>query len=255
MVIGIEEFRNYFRDYAANYVIIGRTACDIIIEEAGFTPRATKDIDIILIVEALSEDFVKKFWEFITDANYQRQEKSSDDNKYYRFINPENKDFPLQIELFSKVPELLDIYDNAHLTPIPVDDDLSSLSAILMNDDYYHYTIEHSSVEDGVNIANNEALICLKAKAFLDMTERKQNGEHIDERNIRKHKTDIFRLAVLLTDSDVFILPESIKLDFQNVIEKLTDSLPDKIIYKNMGLGNIDINKVFDQIISNFNLK
>ncbi len=169
--------------------------------------------------------------------------------------NSGNKDFPLQIELFSKVPELLDIYDNAHLTPIPVDDDLSSLSAILMNDDYYHYTIEHSSVEDGVNIANNEALICLKAKAFLDMTERKQNGEHIDERNIRKHKTDIFRLAVLLTDSDVFLLPESIKLDFQNVIEKLTDSLPDKIIYKNMGLGNIDLNKVFDQIISNFNLK
>ncbi len=63
MVIGLEEFRNYFRDYAANYVIIGGTACDIIIEEAGFTPRATKDIDIILIVEALSEDFVKKFWE------------------------------------------------------------------------------------------------------------------------------------------------------------------------------------------------
>ena len=153
MVIGIERFREYFKDYTGNYVIIGGTACDIIIEDAGFTPRATKDIDIILIVEALSSGFVKKFWAFIKDANYKRQEKSSDDKKYYRFINPENKDFPVQIELFSKEPELLDLDDNSHLTPIPVDDDLSNLSAILMNDDYYHYTLEHSSVEEGVNIA------------------------------------------------------------------------------------------------------
>ncbi len=45
------------------FVIIGGTACDIIIDEAGFTPRATKDIDIIIVVEALSPDFVTQFLE------------------------------------------------------------------------------------------------------------------------------------------------------------------------------------------------
>ena len=35
-----------------NYVIIGGTACDIIIEDAGLTTRVTKDIDMILVVEA-----------------------------------------------------------------------------------------------------------------------------------------------------------------------------------------------------------
>ena len=49
MVVGLDIFKKYFEQYPDNYIIIGGTACDIIIGEAGFTPRATKDIDIILI--------------------------------------------------------------------------------------------------------------------------------------------------------------------------------------------------------------
>ena len=53
MVIGLDVFKKYFEAYPDNYVIIGGTACDLIIDDAGFVPRATKDIDIILVVEAL----------------------------------------------------------------------------------------------------------------------------------------------------------------------------------------------------------
>lgn len=42
-----------------------------------------------------------------------------------------------------------------------------------MDDDYYNYTIEHSTLEEGVHIANIESLICLKCRAYLEMTERK----------------------------------------------------------------------------------
>ncbi len=34
MVRGIEKFREYFKDFPDNYVIIGGTACDIIISDA-----------------------------------------------------------------------------------------------------------------------------------------------------------------------------------------------------------------------------
>jgi hypothetical protein len=169
MVIGIDKFREYFKDFIGNYIIIGGTACDIILDDAGFTPRATKDIDMILIVEALTPEFVKQFWVFVKEAKYERKEKSTDKRKYYRFLNPENKEFPKQVELFSRIPDLLDLKEESHLTPIPVDDDISSLSAILLNEGYYNYTIDHSTVEDNIHIANTEALICLKAKAFLDM--------------------------------------------------------------------------------------
>ena len=70
MVRGLEIFRQHFKDFTDNYVIIGGTACDIIIDNIGLTPRATKDIDIILVIEALSPEFVKHFWEFIKTGNY-----------------------------------------------------------------------------------------------------------------------------------------------------------------------------------------
>lgn len=254
MVRGLEIFKKYFKDYSENYIIIGGTACDVIIDDAGFEARATKDIDIILIVEALTKEFVLKFWEFINDGEYERREKSEDQRKYYRFIQPKTKNFPLQIELFSKIPDLMDLEGEPHLTPIPVDDDLSSLSAILMDDEYYKFTINNSRTEAGVHFAGTEALICLKAKAFLDLTQRKSEGEDVDGRSIRKHKTDIFRLAVLLPSEHQVKLPDRIKNDLNAFVDSISEELPDKAIFKQMGIGAIDIEQVFRQIKSIFSL-
>ena len=60
MVIGLDKFKEYFEEYPNNYVIIGGTACDIKIEEAGFIPRATDDIDIILANDLPDKDIFKK---------------------------------------------------------------------------------------------------------------------------------------------------------------------------------------------------
>ena len=254
MVIGIDKFREYFKDFADSYIIIGGTACDIILDDAGLTPRATKDIDIILVVEALKPEFVKQFWAFIKEGNYEQKEKSHDERKYYRFLKPANKEFPKQVELFSRIPDLLNLEEESHLTPIPVDDDISNLSAILLNEDYYNYTLDHSTIEDDLKIANTEALICLKAKAFLDMTVRKAKGKQVDEKHIRKHKGDVFRLAILLTGEDEFELPKNIHNDLLAFAEVVVNDLPDKAIFKEIGLGNIDVKLVFDQLIKNFKL-
>ncbi len=47
MVRGLDIFKKYFEQYTENYVIIGGTACNITIDEAGFVPRATKDIECV----------------------------------------------------------------------------------------------------------------------------------------------------------------------------------------------------------------
>jgi hypothetical protein len=54
------------------------------------------------------------------------------------------------------VPDILTVDKDVRLTPIPVDDDLSSLSAILMDEEYYKYVIEHSSQHGEVKRANPE---------------------------------------------------------------------------------------------------
>lgn len=254
MVRGLEIFRKHFNEFADNYVIIGGTACDIIIDNIGLTPRATKDIDIILVIEALSPAFVAHFWEFIKQGNYEVKEKSEEDRKYYRFQKPQVEEYPFQIELFSRIPDLLDLDEGTHLTPIPVDTEISSLSAILMDDDYYNFTIQHSQLDNGIHLANTEALIGLKAKAFLDYKTRKENGEKIDEKQLRKHKMDIFRLLLLLTPEDNFTIAESIKSDIANFVAVVKDDLPDKQIFKEMGAGNVDVKELFELLIRAFNL-
>lgn len=255
MVNGVDTFKRYFADYEDNYIIIGGTACDIIEEDAGQNPRATKDIDIILIVEALKPEFVKRFWQFIIDGDYTTRQRSNGKSEYYRFLKPKVKSFPFQLELFARKPDVLDISEASTLTPIPVDEDLSSLSAILMNDAYYNYTLEHSQIADGIRIANTESLICLKAKAFLDLSLRKNNGEQIDSTNIRKHPSDIFRLAVTLTGATVHTLPEELYNDLSEFCQTISSSLPEKQWFKSIGIASIDPIVVFERLCQSFQIE
>ena len=255
MVKGIDIFREFFKDHTNNYVLIGGAACDELLTEAGLTFRATKDLDIILIVEALSPEFVEKFWQFVKDGNYENKQKSTGERKYYRFYKPAKSEYPYQLELFARNPDLLDLADDSHLTPIPVDEDLLSLSAILMYEDYYNVTIEYSLVEGSLHYADTKTLICLKAKAFLDLRARKEKGEQVDERNIRKHKNDVIRLAALLTAEDELTLPGPIKTDMQDFIENLKSEPPDyKQIGKNLGIGVLNGDALIRQLIMTFSL-
>jgi len=251
MVRGIEKFKEYFSEYEDNYIIIGGTACDILEENAGQQPRATKDIDIILIVEALTADFVKQFWKFVREGQYETRQRGNGKHEYFRFLKPQITEFPYQIEIFARKPDVLEIADDTRLTPIPIDEDLSSLSAILMNENYYHFTLERSIIEDNLRLANIESLIVLKAKAFIDLSDRKAKEESIDEKNIRKHKNDIFRLATMLTRMDKFILPADIQNDMNIFCQMVSQSLPDTAFFKSIGLI-VKPEDVFDLLCNAF---
>jgi hypothetical protein len=253
MVRGIEQFKAFFAGFEDNYVIIGGTACEIHEEIYAQTPRGTKDIDIILIVGALSKEFVIRFWNFVKAAHYGEQnrgtvEKQHTRQEFYRFMKPVNQEYPYQVELFSRNLGLIDFPDDAHLTPIPVSEDLSSLSAILMNDDYYHYTIKHSRLEDGIHIANIESLICLKCKAYLEMSERKTRGEQIDSKQIAKHKKDVFRLAAMLGAAETFAIPKSLSDDIESFCKKASSDLPNADFIKAAGLGRITGEELIQQL-------
>jgi hypothetical protein len=235
MVKGLEVFGKYFSDFKDQYVIIGGAACDIHIQSAELTPRATKDIDMILIIEALSSEFVNRFWDFIVDGEYERQE-NGEERVYFRFVKPANAEFPVQVELFARNPDLLDLDERVHLTPVPTPDDLSSLSAILLDDAYYHFVIDHSEIVNGIHWASIEALLCLKAKAFIDISRRIQEGSKEDNKLLRKHKGDVFRLGILLAESEVYMLPDQLSEDMTFFLDLVKDDLPDKAMFKEMGV-------------------
>ena len=53
MVKGLDTFRKYFADYEKQYVLIGGAACDIEFESNEASFRATRDLDMVLIIVPL----------------------------------------------------------------------------------------------------------------------------------------------------------------------------------------------------------
>ncbi|MDD5698760.1 MAG: hypothetical protein PHH77_09115 [Victivallaceae bacterium] len=213
MVKGLELFRERFAAFADRYILIGGAACDIILNRAAVPFRVTRDFDIVLCVESLDADFGTAFWNFIKAGGYQIREKTSGAKQFYRFSKPVDPAFPVMLELFSRQPDTFDIANESQLTPIPIDDEVSSLSAILLDDAYYTF-IQASKIEiEGISLITPECLIVLKAKAWFDLTERRQRGEAVDSKDIRKHKNDICRLFAVLSPTVSITLPPNMKND------------------------------------------
>jgi hypothetical protein len=199
VVRGLDVFREFFAGHADQYVLIGGTAATLAMEEAGLAFRATKDLDIVLHIEALTPDFGELFWRFVEAGRYESRQ-ASDTGKpvFYRFQKPADERFPVMLELFCRAPDGIKLAEGSHLTPIPVDEAVASLSAILLDDANYEFILEGRKEVDGLPWVGEDRLIPLKASAWLDLGERQAKGERVDTKNIRKHANDVLRLSQLL---------------------------------------------------------
>lgn len=256
---GIDKIRQYLGKYKGNYVIIGGTACNLNLEEAALPGRATKDIDMIVVCEALTPEYLNSFWDFIKAGGYTAwQVKSENENHryFYRFINPSDQSFPAYIELFSRKPNAITLPLDAHIVHIPAPDYLSSFSAILMDDDYYNYAVSHAIELNGVQVIDRDALIILKIKAYLNNLLRKEAGQAVQSDDIEKHKRDAYRMVHTLTPQDHFIAKESMKDDIASFLQALEkDSINTKAISKFMGVTEITQTRFIEIIKTTYGLE
>ena len=251
MVKGLEIFREHFRNYADRYVLIGGAACDIAMTAAGLAFRATKDLDIVLYVEALDAAFVQAFWEFVRMGGYEVQEKSTGEKQFYRFQKPTNADYPFMLELFSRQPDVLQVAEGSHLTPLPVEEDISSLSAILLDNHYYDFIRAGRQESDGLPMVGAAQLIALKARAWLDLSERASRGEQIDSKTIKKHKNDVFRLYQILDPAIDPMALETVKKDIGDFISRMRI---EEIDLKSLGLRTGTRDDILTEIARVFRL-
>ena len=173
MVNGIEIFKEHFKEYKNQYAIIGGFACDLLMTDAGLDFRQTADIDMVIIIEALTTEFAAAFWTFIDKGGYQARQRSSGRPEFYRFVNPKNSDYPKMIELFSRPQNNIKLWQDTHLMPLHIDDEISSLSAILLDDDYYQFLLNGRIEIDGISILDAEHIIPLKMKAWIDLKSKR----------------------------------------------------------------------------------
>ena len=191
---GIDKFRERFADHEGEYVLIGGGACDLLFGETGQDFRATKDLDLVLLVEALTPEFGRVFWDFVREGGYENRQKSDGKPQFYRFSKPKDPAFPTMLELFARTDINLRDAESGPM-PIHIDDEVSSLSAILLDEEYYRLLIENRTSADGVAVLSVEGLIPFKAKAWLDLSARQAGRQAVDEKNVKKHRNDVCRLA------------------------------------------------------------
>ena len=195
MVVGLDKFREHFADHADHYALIGGTACSLIFNEVGIGLRQTNDIDMVLCVEVVNPSFWQSLKAFLESGGYQARERSNGRKEFYRFLNPTEQTYPAMLELFSRRSGDLEIPYYAELTVIKDPDETLSLSAILLEKDYYEALLASRRRIDEIHVLDESLLIPFKARAFVDLSQRKVTGDLTAKgSDIKKHRNDVFKL-------------------------------------------------------------
>ena len=201
---------------------------------------------MVLIIEALTPQFGERFWEFILDGKYRNKDTNGGKPQFYRFDKPEDDSFPKMIELFCRTD--FELKEVEGITPIHIDDEISSLSAILLDEDYYKALLDGKVVKNSLSVLRPEYIILFKAKAYLDLKMRKESGGSVDSGDIKKHKKDILRIAAELMLERVADLPETVDSDIQTFIDSLEQEPFDQNSLKMYGLKNDDVVSLLKRI-------
>jgi hypothetical protein len=99
-----------------------------------------------------------------------------------------------------------------------------------------------------IAVLSHTYLIPFKAKAWLDLRDRKSKGQHVDEKDNRKHKNDILRLATLLAGTEQCELPDPVRRDIALFIDNLRSESVDLKALKISGITFEDILTVLEQV-------
>jgi hypothetical protein len=254
MVRGLDIFQERFAAYVDQYVLIGGTAASLTMEEAGLEFRATKDLDIVLHVEALTSAFGEAFWKFVADGGYEiRQASDTGKPIFYRFQKPADARYPAMVELFARAPDGLNPAEGSQLTPIPLDEAVSSLSAILLDEVYYAFIMAGRREVNGLPWVGEDRLIPLKAIAWLELTARKEQGAKVDANDVRKHLNDVLRLSQLLASTTRVAVNEKISADMTRFLVAVAADT--SIDPRKLQLGNVTVPELIARIAQAYEIE
>lgn len=107
------------------------------------------------------------------------------------------------------------------IIPIDAEEGLYSLSAIMLDPEYFEMIKQNVEKSTIAPCTNTQATIMLKMSAFRDLKERNDD-------KYKKHRRDIFKLSFLLTGEEKISLLGRMKEDFDAFIEHVETQLDAK---------------------------
>ena len=97
-------------------------------------------------------------------------------------------------------------------TPISLDDGVRSLSAIVLDEEYYKYAKDHRDFSAGVPCLSLDALVVFKSSAYLNLlSDKQQDPASVRTEDLNKHRNDVFRLVSVMPEDSKLKLPDLIK--------------------------------------------
>lgn len=212
MVKGFDKFKQYFAKHSDSFIVIGGTAMQLQGSEGGFVPRVTQDIDILVLVEQMSEAFTSAFHAFLREGRYDcyitKEPDGSNKPRFYRFVTPKNAAFPTRIELLSAPG--LPPPEGIRYMSLPDEPD-NSMSAIVLDRIYYDFARANTVAINEIPCLNRSALMVFKAVAHLNlMDEYKRTGNRMRYHDSKKHRRDVLALAGAVPPNEVVIAPNEI---------------------------------------------
>lgn len=230
--VGLSHFQNYCKDFDEHYVVVGGFATIMLLDrELEGHGKATYDIDLVLLTSN-NLAMTQKIKQYITEGKYTIQKGAKEQYQYYRFVKPEVENFAKEIELFASNENDLDLDENQRIIPIDPEEGLYSLSAIMLDPEYFAMIKQNVEKSTLAPCTNTQATIMLKMSAFYDLQERGDD-------KYKKHRRDILKLALLLTGEEKINLIGRMQNDFdtfvahlhtldQKTISTIVDKLPVK---------------------------
>ena len=122
----------------------------------------------------------------------------------------------------------------------------------MLDNNYYNFLKEGRTIVNDITVLGAEYLIPFKTKAWLDLSNKKASGEHVDNKNIKKHKNDVSRLSELI-DTDIKILVENII--YADIVKFVKDMEKEEIDLKKLGIPNKTNEQILNEILELYTVK
>lgn len=255
IVNGIDVFREAFAPYADSFIVIGGSACRAVIPDGDIRPRKTTDIDMVLVPQELSAGFVGTFWKFIKEGEYKFASRKNKDGDrryvFYSFVDGK-EGYPDQIELLSKPDESIGTPAEHHIEYIDTGEEYSHLSAIILDRNYYDYLAAHFEVIDGIRYASADALVCLKALAYLNLLSDKKAGKRVNDDDIKKHRRDVIMAAAYLPAGEQFKVGENIRKMLDEFLLAMNDASVRQSIKDSLSIDDVVLHGVLGVLKDGF---
>jgi len=156
---------------------------------------------------------------------------------YYRFVDPKLEGYAKEIELFAVNNHGLILEEGQRIIPIDPEEGLYSLSAIMLDKEYFEMIKNNIDHSNQVPCTNTLATIMLKISAFYDLKSRSDD-------KWKKHRRDILKLVLILTGEERIELTGHMVKDVDLFMEHI-ESLNDKTIKQITSMHGISQADIF----------